>query len=142
MYKFKIIIISNCIISLVIGLMIYLTMKPDTVVSQFLSQFIAFPYVYHNGVISKIIYNWACDFLWAYSMIFALYFVFNGKDNINIMSLLVVFISGCFIEILQLFNVLNGTFDFADIIAEVLGIVFANIIIKKVRLGYEKNKRI
>ena len=79
--------------------------------------------------------------LWAYSLIFSAYAVFDNKTKnlkwiIIAVSLLIVII-----EILQLTKIIHGTFDIFDILAEITAVLIAVIILKRTNKEEENEKK-
>ncbi len=125
----------NVIIPLIIGVFIYYAFRPDAYVSVFLWR------IFHQiGLnqqydvlsippFSTFLKNYGCDILWSYSLVFAVH-LFSDK---NIRSLCFVtilcFEFDCIVEILQHLSIINGTFDIADVILELLSTLVAGAIL-------------
>lgn len=117
----------NLIIPLICGLFIYLTKAEHSYVASFLSAIrsllptIRYPY---------IIRNFACDFLWSYSLFFCLRLTLGdslkGKHNLTVIT--VTSVVAIILESLQLTNAVPGTFDPLDIVTELLAVAVAFLI--------------
>lgn len=133
----------NIILPLICGLFIYLTKAEKTYLSDFLSAFrsvlpvIRYPY---------IIRNFACDFLWTYSMFFCFRFTLGdklkGKHNLTV--ILLTGVVAIILEAIQLIKTIPGTFDPLDILVELIAIAAAFLVttIIERRFKYYEEKRI
>lgn len=78
----------------------------------------------------KISKPYICDFMWAFAFTFSVSFVLN-KTRLNyIKSCSVSFVFSLILELLQMSGIVSGTFDFADILFELLACITAAVIIK------------
>lgn len=131
----------NILIPLIIGLFIYLTKAERSYVSDFLSVIrsllpvIRYPY---------IIRNFACDFLWTYSLFFCLRLTLGerlkGKHNLTV--ILVTGAVAVILETIQLINTIPGTFDLLDILVELTAVIvafFITTLIDRRFKNYEKD---
>ena len=126
----------NIIIPLICGLFIYLTKTERTFLSDFFSAFrsvlpvIKYPYV---------IRNFACDFLWAYSLFFCLRLTLGdslkGKHNLTVIT--VTGVVAIILETIQLFKIIPGTFDPLDIVIELFAVTVALLITKIIERRFE-----
>ena len=126
-------IFLNVAIPLFIGLLIYLLCYQNTYINSFFQTILdcQLPRFYSSSYFYKFLTGWACDILWAYSLTFALLFCFNDFKRNLIISLILSASLSFLIEILQLLNVINGTFDIFDIILEFTANFVAVIIFSK-----------
>ena len=92
----------------------------------------------------KFVRNYLLDMMWAYALVFTLFFIMGNKtaELLKILTIATVFSAG--IEILQLTPFVRGTFDILDIIAEFFAGIAAGFIIKynfhkEEKRRYEKN---
>ncbi|SEA17467.1 hypothetical protein SAMN05216349_10622 [Oribacterium sp. KHPX15] len=117
----------NSILPLFCGLFIYLTKRDDTLVAHLLSSLRSLmPVIDYPAPI----HNFAADFLWTYSMFFCLRLTL-GDDlcgKYNSFVFLLTAIVAVVIECLQLTKVFPGTFDFLDIVIELVAAVAALLI--------------
>lgn len=58
--------------------------------------------------------------MWAYALMMTLCLISANESAINLYLLIACIIFEIFIEILQYFKIISGTFDFGDIIYEIL----------------------
>ena len=105
--------------SLILGVFIYLILRNDTYFHAYISEDIkSFFYIQtdKNFFIDFLKYYFI-DFLWGLSLVSALNAVslLNNKKSILINSIFTIF-SGLLFELLQLSGIVNGTFDFIDIL--------------------------
>ena len=122
----------NAIIPILIGLILYLFIKPDSYVSQLINKIVSVPSVslQYNNVLIYFIRFYLCDMLWAYSLTFTMYLILVNDFGGMILCFLIAGVFSIFIELLQYFGIVSGTFDFFDVIAEMISIVLALGIIK------------
>ena len=133
----------NIILPLICGLFIYLTKVERTYLSDFLSDIrsflpvISYPY---------IIRNFACDFLWSYSLFFCLRLTLGEKlkGEHNLTVILVTGVVAIILEAIQLIKTIPGTFDLLDILVELIAIATAYLVttIIERRFKYYEEKRI
>ena len=119
--------VLNLIIPLICGLFIYLTKAEHSYVASFLSAIrsllptIRYPY---------LIRNFACDFLWSYSLFFCLRLTLGdslkGKHNLTVIT--VTGVVAIILETIQLIKTVPGTFDPLDIVTELLAVAVAFLI--------------
>ena len=117
----------NSILALFCGLFIYLTISEDTLVSHaMVSLRSLMPIIDYPAAIR----NFAADFLWAYSMFFCFRLTLGDdlSGKYNIFVLLLTAIVAVTIECLQLTKAFPGTFDFLDIVIELVAAVAALLI--------------
>ena len=81
--------------------------------------------------------NYALDMLWGYSLVFAVYLIIDN-NTAGWQVLLLTFVFSTFIEAIQLYQTIPGTFDLLDIIAEGIAEIIAVIIIKNMRRLFKK----
>lgn len=115
-YRIKCLAIST--LSLLAGLVIYIFLRDDTYIHDFLSV------VLNLTVESKCINSVLCDFLkyyfvdylWGAALAFSLCSVAVNLTHKSIVKMSCVsFALGVLFEIAQYFSLVNGTFDFIDI---------------------------
>lgn len=119
MLKKRVILTLLAIFSLITGLLIYLFLRKDTYLHGYFSADLC-NYVYVNvkrNFWTDFIRYYLPDFLWAFAFGAALTAVSYSHNRIVIILFSVVsFFVGVIFELLQLCCVINGTFDFADIL--------------------------
>ena len=129
----KIVIIVNIILPLVLGAWIYIVSTEDVFFVRLFTE--------HMMKMQRLIEvksdmgiffrNYFADFLWGYSLMFAIYYVLNETDLRKIYFIVLLF--SAFMESLQLFPKLPGTFDFFDILIEGMAELLAAVFIKIMR---------
>ncbi|MBP3330420.1 MAG: hypothetical protein J6L89_06260 [Clostridia bacterium] len=117
-------IFLNIVVPLILGLIIYVFMKNGTYINTFLKTESDY---YPESILGVFIVNWFCDFLWAYALLFLLYFVLFPFQNRIAISSVMTFVLGTILEILQKFDVLTGTFDWWDIVIETIAVIVSVI---------------
>ena len=117
---------TNIILPLFIGMMVYLCSPQSTYFSDFVESVLhlSFPKLLPSAFFS-FTRNYLCDAFWAYSLSFSL--------NIFIKNTILIF-SACMIwcvifELLQKYNRISGTFDYMDILFELIAVITALSII-------------
>ena len=121
----------NVIFPLFLGLLIYLFFKHGTYIN------VIFHYesnIHLGGLLGRIIQSWSTDILWAYSLTCLIFYLSQPFSESPIKYVIFVgeAIFFIFMELLQKFSVINGTFDIIDIITEIFTLFFAVFICKKV----------
>ena len=121
-------VLENIIVPLSVGCILYVVTRPDSYISRIASEILNIRI--GNGLLAptnvpiwtKVIRNHAADFLWAYAFAFAIMLV-GRKTGINEPKLIILCcIVSVLIEISQVFSPFF-TFDFVDILVEVIGII-------------------
>lgn len=83
------------------------------------------------------------DALWAYALMFCLFIILGNTLTALKKSIVISVVLSIVMELLQLLNVVVGTFDICDIFVEIAAIFIAPIIIIKHLKGerdYEKQR--
>ena len=98
----------------------YILWVPSAHVSQAIYRVFGLHSLFGAGTAGSFITCFLGDFLWAYSLMFllALITVRRKRDLIQILVLCILFETGT--ECLQLTPFMDGTFDFLDIVIEIL----------------------
>lgn len=126
-------IIWNIVIPILIGGIIYYVLSPDVVFVEHIDSIIG--YKNHLSILCgqsiyvKLLRNYFLDMLWAYALVFALYFIICNSKNGLLKSFLIAFSFSTIIEVLQLTYLIGGTFDVLDIMLQILAEVIAVLII-------------
>ena len=123
----------NTFFPLLIGFAIYLFCYQNTYINTTVENILGFslPYFYFDNAFYRFSTCWACDTLWAYSLTFALFSCFKNFNKSWLITCVLSILFSLIIELLQLTNIINGTFDIWDIIMEFSAIIIAVIILKK-----------
>lgn len=135
---YNFLLILNCIISLFAGILIYTLFKRGTYFNNLIQHFISLPFYMVNTMVGKAILIWGCDFLWAYSLNFALALILKPFNRTILLSSLLAFSAGFLFEILQYFGIFSGTYDFFDILSEAAAVIVSGLMINKLKRMMKK----
>ena len=141
-------LIINAFMPIVLGGLVYYLISPDVIFVRKIDAFLGWDRHSNNimasSMMMKFVRNYMLDMMWAYALVFTLFFIMGNKtaELLKILMIATVFSAG--IEILQLTSVVRGTFDILDIIAEFFAEIAAGFIIKynfhkEEKRRYEKN---
>ena len=83
-----------------------------------------------DGGIIQIIRYYLSDILWAYALVFALYFSIGNSTARVKTAFVIAVVFSTVMEVIQLSPVIPGTFDMNDILVEVIAETIAVLIIK------------
>lgn len=140
-------ILSNIIIPLFIGALLYYIMSPDVLFVKAIDTIIGRDihealFTETTGVI-RFLRFYGLDILWGYAFVFSLYYIL-GNNTASLKNIFIIALMfSISMEMLQLTHFANGTFDLLDIIFEFLAELLAVFIIKKLRLRrHEHEKKI
>ncbi len=133
----------NSIIPIFAGALIYILFRKDTYVSLFTAHFVSIPAFSTAGFpvwLKLFLRGYAADILWSYSLAFSLMWLFKdeGKQRGRSKTLIVCSFFICFMEWLQKTGLFHGTFDWWDICLEIVSVIYALSVIRKVE---EKNEK-
>lgn len=134
--KYKAIYFINIILPLLFGGIIYILFKENTYINKCFDMLFHFDLaeiVIKNRYVYLVLICWLSDILWSYSLTFASDLVLFQYKNHNIISLIISSLFSILIEVLQYLNVIAGTFDWLDILFELLAIFIAFLIITNVK---------
>lgn len=118
------------IISLLMGLLIYLVYRENTYIAKYVSNLInlnlldAIFLPFENNFLKY----YFVDFLWAFSFCCGLYAIYKPMIVGSIGLTFAVFLFGSAYEFLQYIGIINGTGDIADIILYLLAALAVNLI--------------
>jgi len=135
--KNNIFIVSSCVIPLLIGAIFYYLFLPNIIfvkkIDEILGSGIHFYFSLESNWIVKFTRFYVLDMLWAYALIFALFFIVRDNNTANIKKIfLMAFLFSAIMEILQLAPFVEGTFDFLDMFFELGAEIVAVFIINKI----------
>ncbi len=117
-------------ISLLLGLLVYLLFNQTTYIYSFLPDWLRFQQItLDNGILNVLIKNYCADLLWAISFTFVVQSILM-LELPKVYLLLFTSLLGAVVEVMQLLSILNGTFDFYDILVYFLGALISILIIK------------
>lgn len=133
-YKKTAIILLNIFIPMFLGGMAYIFFRPDSYISNlFYSVFTEFK-INHNyidmmrsSIFGNVFINYFSDVCWAYALSYSVYYSLNVKRVMPSCFICIIFCS--IIEILQVNQIISGTFDIIDIIAEGIVCIVSHFII-------------
>ena len=125
------------VISLCLGLCIYLFVNQSTYIYSMLPVELRFQQINcDNSILYTFLKDYGADFLWAISFTFVVQSILMLKAK-SVYWLLFTTLLGVAVEVMQLFGIINGTFDLYDILAYFLGSLISVIIIK---IGGKRNE--
>lgn len=133
-------IILNIFIPIIIGTIIYILLSPNAYITKLFWGIIneGNPLSKINIMEMPIIVRWIryylCDILWAYALTYSIVCIlWNGSvcSAVNACVVSVIFIM--VVEISQITNYISGTFDYFDLIFQIVTSFFAGIIYYKKR---------
>lgn len=82
-----------------------------------------------NKAVIRFLRNYLLDLIWAFALANAVHLIYWDSKIHNILVVAIPSFVGIILELLQKFELTIGTFDFFDIISEVIGSFFALLII-------------
>ena len=128
---------THSLIALMVGLITYCVFRPDTYISQEIYKILDIKSVcfgvrtlFSKGSITFFC-NFLPDILWAYALTFAINMAWVGARFGIVKTLLVCVVFEVGIEFSQLIGVMQGTFDWLDILFEFCATTLAALIIKR-----------
>lgn len=120
------------IISLALGILVYILFHPVPVAFDLLPWIKSFPKIpIHSPILNQFIQSYAADMLWATSFAFIIQCIIMLPKRKSVLLLLSALL-GLTVELLQLFHIMKGVFDPIDIIVYIIGAFITAI---TVRLG-------
>ena len=126
----------NILLPLIAGVIVYIFVQKSTYLENVLVGFFAadFKPLIWSGWTYTFTVCWLCDVLWAYSLTFSLWMVLCSWKNAVLFSAVLAFVAGAAFELLQLFEVMGGTFDVFDMVLELMAASLAAVVIKRRKL--------
>ena len=128
-------IVFNIIIPIFLGAVIYYVIAPEVIFVKYIDDFMGIGFHIKNldtaNVVIRLIRYYLLDMLWAYSLVFSVFFVLGNNKADLLKSFIVAFTFSTIMEVLQFTPASRGTFDMFDIVFEFLSEVVAVFIIKK-----------
>ena len=114
--KRNVFFVLNILLSLVIGLTVYVFCRPDTHVSKIVHNLLGVsPEVVLPEWVMSFLRNYMADVLWAYALTFTVIYILGS----GFLTFAIVAIFEICIEVSQKVGIMSGTFDWVDIILEV-----------------------
>lgn len=122
----------NIVLPLLIGGIVYVVFRRDTYLAEFVFEIIGLKQkeIILPAWLSFIVRNYISDFLWAYSLAFALSSLFQYKRRNAVIVFVICVVFALTIELLQNTRAFSGTFDVVDIALEAISVLLALLIIK------------
>ncbi len=127
-------LLINIIFPLLVGAVIYWFTSTDVIFVEAVRSFWGTPF--HTGIVStdggamQLVRYYMSDILWAYALVFALYFAI-GNNAARVRTAFVIAVTfSVFMEVIQISPRIPGTFDINDILVEVMAETIAALIIK------------
>ena len=111
--------------SLIIGLIIYIFFRNGTYIHTFLKIHNSFNLSHLNFFGSDFIKYYFPDFLWAFALTNALLALSNKKNKEKMIIGAVVILLSILWEVLQIFEIVSGTFDFIDCFIYLFAVIIA-----------------
>lgn len=128
-------LIINSIVPVLVGAFFYYIFCPDVVFVKKIDDIIHLnAHCYLDNEIVAFSRNYLLDALWAYAFMNAIYFIMGDNIKGLIFCCCCTSILAVILEVLQLSQVLSGTFDIVDIIVELNSIGLATFLIKRRQL--------
>ncbi|MGN0155653.1 MAG: hypothetical protein ACI39N_00260 [Lachnospiraceae bacterium] len=132
------VILWNIIIPIFLGATIYYLISPEVIFVRrmdfLIGKGIHISDITAVNLTIRIMRNYLPDMLWGYALIFTLYYFLNNNTAYLLKTFLIASLFSAVMEFLQITPVVKGTFDWYDIIVELLAEVIAVFIIKKLLL--------
>ena len=118
---------------LLIGLLYYVLLAPETIVSKTFSQIFRIDFSFQlTSSFSNLCRNYLSDICWAIALVNALILAIGTTKEQSIISFVVATIFCIFIELAQWFGIINGTFDYWDILIELVSVIISWFITTKI----------
>ena len=112
--------LCNIIVPLLLGLLIYLAYRPEAIITSLLSKVIPITPRPAESSLEKMLSSYGPDILWAYGLTFYNICVLHHRRYSAFKVFLISFITELLIELLQKTKIINGTFDYFDVLLEFL----------------------
>ncbi len=120
--------------SLFIGGSIYVLCRQHSYITILLQNFISFNISFFaNSILLRNISYYIPDFLWAFGLCCGLFAILGNNLRIALVCSVITFIYGTIWELLQHISVVNGTFDFWDILMYLTASILATTLYYKRR---------
>lgn len=131
---YKIFVILNIAVPLIIGAVIYYFLSSDVIfvkiIDKILKVEIHFTELVETSFVIRFVRFYDLDMLWGYALVFALHFIY-GNNEAGIRKIFIIAVIFTIImEVFQLICPSAGTFDLYDILCEALAEILAIFIIK------------
>jgi len=97
-----------------------------------------------QNIFIRLVDSYLADFLWAFAMFFCINAVMRHSPDKKRFRLVLCLFVDCVMELLQAFDIISGTFDFWDIVIQILATLTAYIIInimKRKKVPYVREQK-
>lgn len=138
--------ILNVILPLLAGFIYYYLFCPDVILIAKIDSILKVKYhiqIPNTTFMVRFVRFYLLDALWAYALMFCLFIILGNTLTALKKSIVISVVLSIVMELLQLLNVVVGTFDICDIFVEIVAIFITSIIIIKHLKGerdYEKQR--
>jgi|GEM_PF-2103352 len=122
--KFSLKGLFTAVLPLLGGLLCYLLFRPDTYISTLIYGLLGidgFKFNFPVNVLTTFTRNFVPDICWAVSLFLFLELIFSEKETAAVTTILFAVLT----EMLQMTDIMPGTFDVWDIIFETAGVITA-----------------
>ncbi len=141
--KRRIVFVANIILPLLLGTLIYWYTSPDVIFVEAVRSWCGDTGKSGQGMVLgglfRFVRYYLLDMLWAYALVFTLYFSIGNNAARLKMAFVIAVVFSAVMEVVQLSTIIPGYFDLLDILVEVVAETFAAFIIKN---HYEEAKNI
>lgn len=135
--KIKTITYSMIISSLIFGLLIYLGFRDNLIINKLIHGMIIKDYCLSASLPNWFVYSLP-DALWMFALILLIVTIWDFDFTKSCIAWIIIsFLTGVLFEILQKLKMINGTFDYIDLIFMIIASILPILLTFKVR-GLEK----
>ena len=137
--------VINMCLPLIIGAFFYLLFRPDILLSRTIYAifnirpfYLLYDRIIENAI-GRLLVNYLCDFLWAYSLAWSLLYLKSIFGYSMRKTICYCIVTDCIMELLQLIDYMGGTFDYYDIVIQILATLVA-LIIHRIHIRKEESE--
>lgn len=135
-------LLANIVIPILLGTAVYYLFSPNVLFVKKMDSITGLAFhiaiVEKNNLVFEFIRNFFLDMLWAYALVFTLFYLMSNNTASLLKTFFIAFSFSAAMEILQVTPIAKGTFDLCDIVVELLAEVVAVFIIKNYFLEEKK----
>lgn len=128
-------ILFHIVMPIIIGVIIYLIWSPNVYFTVFFWELLPIDNPFIDLEISempfiiRMIRYYLCDILWMYALTYSILLIIEEKEKKSILlGCVISAIFGTLIELSQLFDFVAGSFDYFDILIQIITSFFTGII--------------
>jgi len=123
-------LIANCFLGLLLGFVFYFLSDNNLYITNWLYSILGCDktLISTDIIPLHIIRIYGLDFIWAYSMWFGIVLVSYGLNYKIFVASIITILCGIVLEILQGIQLVSGTGDILDVVAELIGVLVAIIV--------------